>query len=960
MPPRILIADPDEGFGQMLKQMLEMNGAYVAEHVATGALTLANLATRSPDLVIIDLAVSDIPYHILVKAVQQIVPKARVMLIPVNDELPTEAQTLTIHGIIKKPFFIVELGEQVAQALGTETKTLVNLPPPPSSKADEPRRPRVRMATPSSRRAQPVSAPALASVTIHETMEPVVIAEEEVSAEEERETSPASSNELVFPSEPALSQEAIASAIATSATPSVLVVDSDEAFGQMMKMMLEMNNAYSGSYVTTGTSALSVVQQHAPDLVIIDLSLPDISGPDLVTQIHQCAPHTRIMLIPLGEELPPELYELPIQGILTKPVFIGDLGVKIAKVLGTAMKPLVDLPPPPSSKSDEARRPRVRMATPTARRGTTMLTPPAPMPPLALEEERDMPAPSVAAPLKATPPLPPPAPVVTPPPAPAPITAVAPAAAPAPPSLAAVPRILVVDPDEAFGQMMKMMLEMNGAYAGEAVTSGAAAVTFVQQQQPALVIIDLNVSDIAIPQLITQLRQLAPTLRLMLIPLGDELPPELQALPIQGVLTKPVFIGDLGELIANALGAEVKQLVELPPPPSAKADEPRRPRVRMARRADTTPSTAALPTTAPPSARPVPQTGLLRPPPTLAREAEPEPAGEPAREELAPRPAEVIPPAPAAKGVPHILVVDPDEAFGQMMKMMLEMNGDYAASFVTNGKSALKFSPQDPPELVIVDLNIKDLAISALVYEVRRRMPRTHIMLVPIGAELPPDMRSLPIDGILTKPVFIGDLGEIIAKVLGTAIKPLVELPPSIFPEEQPTTLAAKEEPLAPPPAVEAKPSAPEPPAPPPPVEPPPSPVPRARATPPPSRLPDRPQTIEQVLNNLSSELRAEAVFLLRKGDLIAQLSNIQTHRTDTFIGLIARWLKIADELADFVNEAYGHFNQLHFEGERYHLYAFDLSDGIVLGVMTRSSVSPGTIRLNARDAGAHLTRLLK
>jgi CheY-like chemotaxis protein len=482
----------------------------------------------------------------------------------------------------------------------------------------------------------------------------------------------------------------------------------------------------------------------------------------------------------------------------------------------------------------------------------------------------------------------------------------------------------------------------------------------VQQQQPALVIVDLNVSDIAIPQLITQLRQLAPTLRLMLIPLGDELPPELQALPIQGTLTKPVFIGDLGELIANALGAEVKQLVELPPPPSAKADEPRRPRVRMARRADTTPSTATLPTIAPPSARPVPQTGLLRPPPTLAREAEPEPAREPAREELAPTPAEVIPLAPAAKGVPHILVVDPDEAFGQMMKMMLEMNGDYAASFVTDGKSALKFSPQDPPELVIIDLNIKDLAVSALVYEVRRRMPRAHIMLIPIGTELPADMRSLPIDGILTKPVFIGDLGEIIAKVLGTAIKPLVELPPSIFPEEQPTTPAAKEEPLAPPPAVEAKPSAPEPPAPPPPVEPPPSPAPRARATPPPSRIPDRPQTIEQVLNNLSSELRAEAVFVLRKGDLIAQFSNIQTHRTDTFIGLIARWLKIADELADFVNEAYGHFNQLHFEGERYHLYAFDLSDGIVLGVMTRSSISPGTIRLNARDAGAHLTRLLK
>jgi CheY-like chemotaxis protein/predicted regulator of Ras-like GTPase activity (Roadblock/LC7/MglB family) len=345
-------------------------------------------------------------------------------------------------------------------------------------------------------------------------------------------------------------------------------------------------------------------------------------------------------------------------------------------------------------------------------------------------------------------------------------------------------------------------------------------------------------------------------------------------------------------------------------------------------------------------------------PPTLARTREPEPVV--AELIAAPAPSEAIPVPPAERGVPRILVVDPDDAFGMMMKMMLEMNGDYASSFVTDGASALNAVQQDQPDLVIIDLNVRDMAIPTLITEVRRRNPKTHIMLIPIGMELPPTMQNWPIEGILTKPVFIGDLGEIVAKVLGTEVKQLVEMPPPIIPVAEPTPLPtpiAQPPPTLPPPpptttpppapTIEAKPIAP-PPA-------------RARPTPPPpARAAERPQTIEQVLNKLSNEVRAEAVFVLRKGDLVAQLSNIQTHRTDTFVGLIARWLKVADELADFVNESYGHFNQLHFEGERYHLYAFDLSDGIVLGVMTRSNVSPGTIRLNAKDAGTQLTRLLK
>ena len=63
--------------------------------------------------------------------------------------------------------------------------------------------------------------------------------------------------------------------------PTLLIVEDESSFRQFMSLALQMEG-YQVHSVENGERAIQALQTAAPDLVILDLSMPDISGWDVL------------------------------------------------------------------------------------------------------------------------------------------------------------------------------------------------------------------------------------------------------------------------------------------------------------------------------------------------------------------------------------------------------------------------------------------------------------------------------------------------------------------------------------------------------------------------------------------------------------------------------------------------------------------------------------------------------
>ena len=64
----------------------------------------------------------------------------------------------------------------------------------------------------------------------------------------------------------------------------ILVVEDEKSIAHFISTVLN-NNGYEAMRARTGQEALSMVSSHCPDLIILDLGLPDMDGMELLRQI---------------------------------------------------------------------------------------------------------------------------------------------------------------------------------------------------------------------------------------------------------------------------------------------------------------------------------------------------------------------------------------------------------------------------------------------------------------------------------------------------------------------------------------------------------------------------------------------------------------------------------------------------------------------------------------------------
>ncbi len=67
----------------------------------------------------------------------------------------------------------------------------------------------------------------------------------------------------------------------------ILMVDDEERFGRMIKLVLDATGRYEVQLEGNGKRALLAARSFLPDLVILDISMPDMDGAEVVEKLKE-------------------------------------------------------------------------------------------------------------------------------------------------------------------------------------------------------------------------------------------------------------------------------------------------------------------------------------------------------------------------------------------------------------------------------------------------------------------------------------------------------------------------------------------------------------------------------------------------------------------------------------------------------------------------------------------------
>jgi DNA-binding NarL/FixJ family response regulator len=82
----------------------------------------------------------------------------------------------------------------------------------------------------------------------------------------------------------------------------VLLVDDHDLFRTGLRNLLETNGLAIAGEAATGAEAVSSVAELAPDVVVMDLNMPGMTGVEATRQIATAAPLTRVVVLTISDE----------------------------------------------------------------------------------------------------------------------------------------------------------------------------------------------------------------------------------------------------------------------------------------------------------------------------------------------------------------------------------------------------------------------------------------------------------------------------------------------------------------------------------------------------------------------------------------------------------------------------------------------------------------------------------
>src|SRR2546429_3590536 len=121
---------------------------------------------------------------------------------------------------------------------------------------------------------------------------------------------------------------------------SILVVDDESEIREGLELLLR-SEGYGVSSAETGQSGLEKLEQHPYDLLLLDVSLPDRNGLDMLKEIHRRDPQLSIVLITAygSIDMAPAAFKNVGIDYITKPLAHSGFFSLVAQVPGTMPLP---------------------------------------------------------------------------------------------------------------------------------------------------------------------------------------------------------------------------------------------------------------------------------------------------------------------------------------------------------------------------------------------------------------------------------------------------------------------------------------------------------------------------------------------------------------------------------------------------------------------------------------------
>lgn len=105
----------------------------------------------------------------------------------------------------------------------------------------------------------------------------------------------------------------------------VLVIDDEPQICKLLRLSLKVHG-YDVQETATGEAGITMAAWHKPDIIIVDLGLPDMDGKEVVTKIRDWSDVPIIVLTARGQEQEKiDAFDVGADDYLTKPFGVGEL-----------------------------------------------------------------------------------------------------------------------------------------------------------------------------------------------------------------------------------------------------------------------------------------------------------------------------------------------------------------------------------------------------------------------------------------------------------------------------------------------------------------------------------------------------------------------------------------------------------------------------------------------------------